>query len=46
MTVESVTDALLMAVWQRKPTAEVLIHSDQGSQYTSERYQHFMTAHN
>ena len=39
-------DALLMAVWRRKPTAEVLIHSDQGSQYTSERCQHFMTAHN
>ena len=39
-------DALLMAVWRRKPPAKVLIHTDQGSQYTSERCQHFMTAHN
>ncbi|WP_445445280.1 IS3 family transposase, partial [Citrobacter freundii] len=31
---------------RRKPTAEVLIHSDQGSQYTSERCQHFMASHN
>ena len=46
MTAELVMDALLMAVWRRKPAAEVLIHSDQGSQYTSERCQHFMTAHN
>ncbi|WP_390899970.1 DDE-type integrase/transposase/recombinase, partial [Yersinia aleksiciae] len=28
MTAELVMDALLMAVWRRKPTAEVLIHSD------------------
>ncbi len=28
MTAELVMDALLMAEWRRKPTAEVLIHSD------------------
>lgn len=28
-------DALLMAVWRRKPTREVVVHSDQGSQYSS-----------
>ena len=27
--------ALLMAVWRRKPTRKVLVHSDQGSQFTS-----------
>ncbi len=46
MTAELVMDALLMAVWRRKPAAEVLIHSGQGSQYTSERCQHFMASHN
>ena len=46
MMAELVMDALLMAVWRRKPLAEVLIHSDQGSQYTSKRCQYFMTAHN
>ena len=30
-----VLQALLMAVWRRKPTQPVLIHTDQGSQYTS-----------
>lgn len=30
---ELVVDALLMAVWRRKPESHVLVHSDQGSQY-------------
>jgi len=34
MTKELLLDALLMAVWRRKPQYKVLIHSDQGSQYT------------
>lgn len=33
---ELVLDAILLAVWRRKPKYEVLIHSDQGSQYGSE----------
>ena len=41
-----VLDALLMAVWRRKPKNEVLIHSDQGSQYTSDDWQRFLKAHN
>ena len=30
-----VLQALLMAIWRRKPKNKVLIHSDQGSQFTS-----------
>ncbi len=35
MTKEIVLKALLMAVWRRNPQKQVLVHSDQGSQYTS-----------
>ena len=38
--------ALMMAVWQRQPKGEVLVHSDQGSQYGSSDYLAFMTANN
>ena len=41
-----VINALMMAVWQRQPKREVLVHSDQGSQYGSHDYLAFMTAHN
>jgi len=34
-TTDLVLQALLMAVWRRKPKEKVLIHSDQGSQFTS-----------
>ena len=37
MTTDLVLDALLMALWRRKPK-KVLIHSDQGSQYTSHEW--------
>ncbi len=33
---ELALDALLMALWRRKPTGRVLVHSDQGSQYGSD----------
>jgi len=46
MAVELVLDALLMAVWRRKPVEQVLIHSDQGSQFTSGEWQSFLKAHN
>ncbi len=45
ITRDLVLDALLMAVWRRKPTTEVTVHSDQGSQYTSEDWQSFLTSH-
>lgn len=40
------SNALLMAVWRRKPTSKVIIHSDQGSQFTSHEWQEFLAAHN
>jgi putative transposase len=40
-----VLQALLMAVWRRKPTGKVLIHSDQGSQFTSIDWAAFLKQH-
>lgn len=45
MTKQIVLDALLMAVWRRKPTNQVMVHSDQGSQYTSYEWQSFLKEH-
>lgn len=41
-----VLQALLMAVWRRKPVDKVLIHSDQGSQFTSIDWAAFLKKHN
>ena len=41
-----VVDALLMAVWRRRPKEKVLVHSDQGSQYGSDDWHRFCRAHN
>ena len=38
--------ALLMAVWRRKPKIKVHVHSDQGSQFTSYEWQEFLEQHN
>ena len=46
MDKQLVINALLMAVYQRQPQAEVMVHSDQGSQYGSADYLAFMKAHN
>ena len=40
-----VLDALLMAVWRRKPKQPVIMHSDQGSQYGSDDWIRFCKAH-
>jgi putative transposase len=45
MARELVLNALLMAVWRRKPQG-VVIHSDQGSQYGSDDWRRFCVAHN
>ena len=41
-----VLNALLMAVWRRKPKGKVVIHSDQGSQFTSQEWGDFLKDHN
>jgi putative transposase len=43
---EIVLDALMMAVWRRKPRNRVLVHSDQGSQYSSDDWLRFCQHHN
>ena len=45
ITKELVLNALLMAVWRRKPNTTVTVHSDQGSQYTSHDWQSFLKNH-
>lgn len=42
---EIVIDALLMAVWRRTPSQEVIIHSDQGSQFSSDEWNRFCEEH-
>ncbi len=44
-TTDVVLQALLMAVWRRKPQGKVLIHSDQGSQFTSMDWASFLKHH-
>jgi putative transposase len=43
---ELVISALLMAIWKRKPTQSVMVHSDQGSQFSSYEWQGFLKEHN
>jgi putative transposase len=45
-TTDVVLQALLMAVWRRKPKEKVLVHSDQGSQFTSMDWAAFLKHHN
>lgn len=40
-----VLQALLAAVWRRKPGPGLLLHSDQGAQFTSEDWQSFLREH-
>lgn len=46
MTKELVLDALLMAVWRRKPKHRAVVHSDQGSQYTTHDWSSFHKSNN
>ena len=46
MPTSLVLNALLMAVWRRKPKNKTLIHSDQGSQFTGHEWREFLTDHN
>ena len=44
-TTDVALQALLSAVWRRKPQNKVLIHSDQGSQFTSMDWASFLKHH-
>jgi len=41
-----VVNALLMVVWRRQPKEAVLLHPDQGSQFTGHDWQGFLRDHN
>ena len=41
-----VIQAVLTALWQKKNKAPVVLHSDRGSQFTSDEYQQFLVGHN
>jgi putative transposase len=45
MTSRLVVDALAMAVQRRLPDADLVAHSDRGSQYASEHYQQLLVRH-
>ncbi len=40
-----VLSAVLMALWQRESRDPVILHSDRGTQFTSEEYQQFLSGH-
>src|SRR6185503_20311993 len=46
MESELAINALMMAVWRRQPKQAVIVHSDQGSQFSSSDWQPFLQAHN
>jgi len=45
MKAQLVCDALSMAIWQRKPKAGLVVHSDRGSQYASKIYRKLLKQH-
>ena len=45
MTTNLVNNALLMALWKRKPARGLIFHSDRGSQYASDSYRNILTTH-
>jgi putative transposase len=45
MATDLVLQALTMAVWRRRPQPGLMLHSDQGSQFTSGDWQAFLKSH-
>ena len=45
MTKQLVMDAILMAIWRRKPAPGLIFHSDRGSQYCSYDFQKLLKTH-
>lgn len=46
MKKQLVIEAVMMALWRRQDKSSVILHSDRGSQYTSDEYQLFLKDHN
>ena len=44
MKAQLVCDALTMAIWQRRPSAGLIVHTDRGSQYASKAYRKLLLA--
>lgn len=45
MKADLVNDAILMAIWKRKPDRGLIFHSDRGSQYASDDYRKTLKTH-
>ena len=45
MKASLVNDALLMAIWKRKPAKDLLWHTDLGSQYASDSHRKLLKQH-
>jgi len=45
MKAQLVCDALQMAIWQRRPKAGLIHHSDRGSQYASKAFRRLLKSH-
>lgn len=45
MKAQLVVDALRIGIWQRKPTAGLIMQTDRGSQYASHQYRQLLSAH-
>lgn len=45
MKASLVCDALNMALWQRKPSPGLIVHSDRGAQYASKEYRNLIKIH-
>ena len=45
MAAQLVSDAMLMAIWRRGPNAQLLQHSDMGSQVSSDQFQQLLDKH-
>ena len=45
MTAQLVCDAMKMVIWQRRPKAGLIHHSDRGSQYASKAFRKLLKAH-
>ncbi len=45
MTQDLVCEALIMALWRRQFPKDVIVHSDRGSQYASDKYRRLLQQH-